>query len=101
MEKADEDTKLYVAGRRGEAHVDELTRLEAAKKAKESLQVKKASFGDFMRHYARPKNGMLLAGTALSWFFLDVAYYGVSLNNATGEGNSFCKVIAKKLITYT
>lgn len=26
---------------------------------------------------------MLLAGTALSWFFLDVAYYGLSLNNAT------------------
>lgn len=47
------------------------------------MQIPKASFGDFMRHYAKPRNGLLLAGTALSWFFLDVAYYGLSLNNAT------------------
>lgn len=83
VEKADEDTRYYVAGKRGEANVDELARVAAAQKANESLQVKKASFGDFMRHYAIPKNGLLLAGTALSWFFLDVAYYGLSLNNAT------------------
>lgn len=85
MEKADEDAKYYVAGKRGEANVDELARIAAAKQANESLQVKKASFGDFMRHFAIPKNGMLLAGTALSWFFLDVAYYGLSLNNSLGS----------------
>ncbi|KAI7784511.1 inorganic phosphate transporter pho84 [Diaporthe eres] len=83
VEKADEDTKLYVSGKRGEASVDEVARLAAQKNATENMKVEKASFKDFMRHYSIPKNGMLLAGCALSWFFLDVAYYGLSLNNAT------------------
>lgn len=83
VEKADQDAKYYVSGKRGEADVDEVARIAAAKNATETMQIPKASFGDFMRHYAKPKNGMLLAGTALSWFFLDVAYYGLSLNNAT------------------
>lgn len=82
VEKADQDAKYYVAGKRGNADVDEIARINAAKSANE-MQVPKASFKDFMRHYAKPKNGLLLAGTALSWFFLDVAYYGLSLNNAT------------------
>lgn len=83
VEKADEDVKFYVSGKRGEPEIDEVARIAAAKNANENLQVHKASVGDFFRHYAKPKNGMLLAGTALSWFFLDVAYYGLSLNNAT------------------
>lgn len=83
VEKADQDAKFYVSGKRGEADVDGVARIAAAKNANETMQVQKASFGDFMRHYAKPKNGMLLAGTSLSWFFLDVAYYGLSLNNAT------------------
>lgn len=84
VEKADLDAKYYVSGQRGEAAVvDEAARVAAAKNASETLHVPKASVGDFLRHYAVPKNGMLLAGTALSWFFLDVAYYGLSLNNAT------------------
>lgn len=82
VEKADQDAKYYVAGKHGNADVDEIARIAAAKSATE-MQIPKASFGDFMRHYAIPKNGLLLAGTALSWFFLDVAYYGLSLNNAT------------------
>lgn len=82
VEKADQDAKYYVAGKRGDANVDEIARINAAKSANE-MQVPKASFKDFMSHYAKPKNGLLLAGTALSWFFLDVAYYGLSLNNAT------------------
>lgn len=83
VEKADQDAKYYVSGRRGEADVDEVARIAAANNAKETMQIPKASFGDFLRHYGKPRNGMLLAGTALSWFFLDVAYYGLSLNNAT------------------
>lgn len=82
VEKADQDAKYYVSGKRGEANVDEIARIAAAKNANQ-MQIPKAGFKDFMRHYAVPKNGLLLAGTALSWFFLDVAYYGLSLNNAT------------------
>ncbi|ROW05861.1 hypothetical protein VMCG_05296 [Cytospora schulzeri] len=83
VERADEDVKFYVSGKRGEATVDEVARLAAQKNATETMGIPKASFSDFMRHYAKPKNGLLLAGTALSWCFLDIAYYGLSLNNAT------------------
>lgn len=83
VEKADQDAKYYVSGKRGEATVDEVARIAAAKNATEQMTIPKASFGDFFRHYSKRKNAMLLAGTALSWFFLDVAYYGLSLNNAT------------------
>jgi PHS family inorganic phosphate transporter-like MFS transporter len=62
VEKADEDTKLYVSGKRGEASVDEVSRLAAQKNATENMKVQPASFKDFMRHYSVPKNGMLLAG---------------------------------------
>ncbi|EOO03909.1 putative inorganic phosphate transporter pho84 protein [Phaeoacremonium minimum UCRPA7] len=83
VEKADADAKAYISGKHGEAQTDDLARIAAQKNATEQMRVPKASFGDFMRHYRIPKNGMLLAGTALSWCFLDIAYYGLSLNNAT------------------
>lgn len=37
------------------------------------MTIPKASWNDFCRHYAIPKNGLLLFGTAGSWFMLDVA----------------------------
>lgn len=41
-----------------------------------------ASFTDFRRHYRQWKNLQILLGTAGSWFFLDVAFYGLGLNNS-------------------
>lgn len=42
----------------------------------------KASFKDFWRHFGQWKYGKYLIGTAGSWFFLDVAYYGLGLNTS-------------------
>lgn len=47
-----------------------------------ALEVPKASWADFWAHYSQWKNGKILLGTAGSWFFLDVAYYGLGLNNS-------------------
>lgn len=69
-----------MAGRR-EGQPDEMARVAANKMAQEKLEVPKASFRDFCRHYSIPKNYLLLIGTAGSWFALDVAFYGLSLNN--------------------
>ncbi|KAH8879195.1 phosphate/H+ symporter [Thozetella sp. PMI_491] len=79
VEKANEDVKAYISGRH-EGNPDELARVAAQKAAAESLTVQKASWSDFVRHYGQLKNAKLLAGTALSWCFLDIAYYGLSLN---------------------
>ncbi|KAK1759335.1 major facilitator superfamily domain-containing protein [Echria macrotheca] len=82
VEKAGNDVEAYMSGK-AEGTTDELARVQAQREANEKMTVQKASWGDFFRHYSKPKNGMLLAGTALSWCFLDIAFYGLSLNNAT------------------
>jgi PHS family inorganic phosphate transporter-like MFS transporter len=81
VEKAEGDAEAYLKGKSG-GTPDDLTRATAQKQANEEMKVQKASWSDFFRHYSKLKNAKLLAGTALSWCFLDIAYYGVSLNNA-------------------
>ncbi|KAI8670610.1 hypothetical protein NCS57_00533100 [Fusarium keratoplasticum] len=82
VEKADEDVKAYMTGKR-EGETDEVARAQVQQGARANLQVPKASWGDFFRHYSKLKNASLLLGTAGSWFCLDVAFYGLSLNNGT------------------
>ncbi|KAK7211416.1 hypothetical protein V2G26_018594 [Clonostachys chloroleuca] len=82
VDKADKDVKAYLSGK-PEGHTEDLVRVETQIAARENLQVTKASWSDFFRHYRKRKNFLLLLGTAGSWFCLDVAFYGLSLNNAT------------------
>ncbi|KAG5931489.1 acid phosphatase pho5 [Claviceps sorghi] len=82
VEKAQDDVKAYISGRRGTDPSSAADDIAAAHSAKEAFQVPKASWKDFCKHYAKPKNFGLLLGTAGSWFVLDVAFYGLSLNNA-------------------
>lgn len=42
----------------------------------------KASWTDFCRHFGHWQNGKVLFGAAYSWFALDVAWYGLGLNNS-------------------
>lgn len=81
VEKAAVDAEAYIKGR-SEGHPDEITRLETAAAAAVQLETPKASTKDFWRHYSQWKHGKVLLGTAGSWFFLDVAFYGLGLNNS-------------------
>jgi len=47
----------------------------------EHSNVQKASWADFMAYFGKWENGKILLGTAVSWFALDVAVYGIGLNN--------------------
>ena len=80
VEKAALDTQAYFEGR-PEGVPDEMKRIEAFKNAEENLVVEKASVKDFFRHFGQWRYGKVLLGTAGSWFLLDVAFYGLSLNN--------------------
>jgi len=80
VEKAGEDTKAYIQGK-FEGHPDEITRAATIQDAQARLDTPKASWKDFVRHYSQWKHGKVLLGTAGSWFFLDVAFYGLGLNN--------------------
>jgi PHS family inorganic phosphate transporter-like MFS transporter len=79
--KADTDSKAYLNGK-SHGEPDEITRVQMREATAEKLEVPKASWADFFRHYGQWKNAKMLIGTAGSWFFLDVAFYGVSLNNS-------------------
>lgn len=81
VEKAAEDTSAYMKGK-SEGEPDEIRRVTTMVQAAPALEIPKASFRDFLHHYGQWKNGKILLGTAGSWFFLDVAYYGISLNNS-------------------
>ncbi|GLI80460.1 acid phosphatase pho5 [Penicillium ochrochloron] len=79
--KADEDVRAYIAGK-SEGHPDEVRRASVIQNHTAELIAPKASWADFWRHYSQWKNGRVLLGTAGSWFFLDVAFYGLGLNNS-------------------
>ena len=81
VEKAGEDTKAYIQGK-AEGRPDEIRRATVIADSEGRLDTPKASWGDFYRHYSQWKFGKVLLGTAGSWFFLDVAFYGLGLNNS-------------------
>ncbi|KAH8673493.1 H+ symporter [Xylariales sp. PMI_506] len=80
--KASDDVEAYRTNKWGEGHPDELTRVTTHQRAEQQLKVPKASLSDFANHYREWKHLKVLLGCALSWFFLDIAFYGLSLNNA-------------------
>jgi PHS family inorganic phosphate transporter-like MFS transporter len=96
--KAGSDVKAYLSSE-PEGHPDEITRINAMQETAPRMEIPKASWSDFCRHYGQWKYGKILLGTAGSWFFLDVAFYGVGLNNATiltaigyAKGNSVYEI---------
>jgi PHS family inorganic phosphate transporter-like MFS transporter len=60
---------------------------------KQPTPTTKANRQAFIHHFSKWKHGKVLLGTAGSWFMLDVAFYGLGLNNsvilqAIGYANS-------------
>jgi PHS family inorganic phosphate transporter-like MFS transporter len=82
VQKAVSDVETYRTGKWGDGEVDEVARVQAKAAAREQLEVPKASWSDFGRHYSKWKNLKVLIGCALSWCFLDIAFYGLGLNNS-------------------
>ncbi|VVT49344.1 uncharacterized protein SAPINGB_P002224 [Magnusiomyces paraingens] len=83
VEKAAADAEQFTSGEIGaapESAVDELR--QTVSNNEEEYEAPKASWKDFWSHFGQWKHGKILLGTAGSWFFLDVAYYGLSLNNS-------------------
>ncbi|PYI11972.1 phosphate permease [Aspergillus sclerotiicarbonarius CBS 121057] len=79
--KAGEDVEAYIEGKR-EGHPDEVKRAAVLQSVNVRLVTPKGSWSDFWSHYLTWKHGKVLLGTAGSWFFLDVAFYGLGLNNS-------------------
>lgn len=79
--KAEGDMRAYMHGKRS-GRIDELLRLQTIQINANKLQIPYPSIGDFCRYFRQWNNFKLLFGTATSWFFLDIAFHGLGLNNA-------------------
>lgn len=79
--KGGSDAEAYLQGT-PEGAPDEVERARAVKEDGPKIEIPKASWRDFFHHYSRWKYSRVLLGTAGSWFLLDVAFYGLGLNNA-------------------
>ena len=72
VEKADQDTKAYMAGK-AEGKPDRMKQAATVAHSEGTLEIPKAGWKDFINHYGQWKHGKVLIGTAGSWFFLDVS----------------------------
>ena len=90
VEKADADIRAYVSSRKSkddDAYIETVHRPRVDHTyhghglPAPSLNVPKASWGDLLAHFGQWKNLRILIGTSMSWFFLDLAFYGLGLNS--------------------
>lgn len=89
-EQAEADIAKFVSGQHGDADEGTVEQLKASgiqelsekKTTVAPPSPPKASWKDFWSHFGQWKYGKILIGTAVSWFMLDVAYYGLGLNTA-------------------
>lgn len=80
VEKGDADIRAYVSSKaKGDIDVARQARLK--KVAGPSLNVPLASWKDLVGYFGTWKNMKVLIGTTMSWFFLDLAFYGLGMNN--------------------
>lgn len=46
------------------------------------IEAPRHTWKDFITYFGKWENGKVLLGTSLSWFFLDIAFYGLGLNSS-------------------
>ncbi|KAF4997890.1 hypothetical protein FGRMN_3529 [Fusarium graminum] len=80
IEKADADIKAYVASK-SKGSFDVVHQVRTKRMAGRNLNVPRASWSDLISFFRQWTNFKMLLGTTLSWFFLDLAFYGLGLNN--------------------
>ncbi|RFU33679.1 hypothetical protein B7463_g2704, partial [Scytalidium lignicola] len=82
IEKADADIKAYM-NNEAKATIDPITQHRTKATIGNRLSVPTASWPDCITYFRQWQNAKVLIGTTSSWFFLDLAYYGLQLNNST------------------
>ncbi|KAG6019529.1 hypothetical protein E4U19_007168 [Claviceps sp. Clav32 group G5] len=83
VEKADADIKAYVASNVANKSITDLEssrRHSRSKVSESSLDLPQASWADVFAYFREWGNFKVLVGTTMSWFFLDLAFYGLGLN---------------------
>ncbi|KAK1244445.1 hypothetical protein MKX07_003244 [Trichoderma sp. CBMAI-0711] len=81
IEKADADIRAYVSSKSKSDYSIKRSR-STTLTTEQPLDVPAASWPDLMSYFGTWSNFKMLVGTTMSWFFLDLAYYGLGLNNS-------------------
>jgi MFS transporter, PHS family, inorganic phosphate transporter len=80
IEKAEADVKAYMKNQK-EGVVDPLSQQQTKERMGKKLAVPKASWPDVFSYFSQWQNLKVIFSTTASWFFLDLAFYGLGLNN--------------------
>ncbi|KAH6671951.1 H+ symporter [Halenospora varia] len=80
IEKAQADIKAYM-NNKSEGEVDPIQQQKTKQRMARNLDAPNASWPDAFSYFSQWKNFKVLFGTMASWFFLDLAFYGLGLNN--------------------
>ncbi|KAF2757373.1 phosphate permease [Pseudovirgaria hyperparasitica] len=82
VERATADASHYTSGKLGQARLNDIhhatTRAEMRKYRRPRPSLKEA-----LSFFSRRRNALHLLGTAGSWFFLDIAFFGLGLNSGS------------------
>jgi PHS family inorganic phosphate transporter-like MFS transporter len=81
IEKAQADITAYVNNKK-EGVVDPISQQTTKAKMGKKLAAPKASWPDVLSYFSQWKNFKIIFSTTVSWFFLDLAFYGLGLNNS-------------------
>nr|CAI94747.1 phosphate transporter [Hebeloma cylindrosporum] len=90
-QKAEEDIKMDNIPKGDKGEIENKTRAVDSSSADTSdvdeatapvdvLVKKKAHFSEFVAYFSEWRHGKMLLGTCMCWFLLDVAFYGINLN---------------------
>ncbi|KAK1969142.1 H+ symporter [Colletotrichum sublineola] len=95
VEKADADIRAYMASK-SKGEYDPELQAKMRKEAGPAYNTPAASWPDTWAYFSQWIHFKMLMGTALSWFFLDLAFYGLGLNSTVvlqtigfADGNNF------------
>lgn len=72
----DKSTKKDTTGMTAEQIIED----EMGLGSREAARRKKSHFKEFLTYFSEWRHAKILIGTSLCWFFLDIAFYGINLN---------------------
>lgn len=81
VEKASVDARKYRYGKQGNA-VNPITQAKARNEMAK-YRTPRPSLGEVFRYYSQKRQAIRLFGTSMSWFFLDLAFYGLGFSSAS------------------
>ena len=86
LDQAAANVYAWRSGVRGNGSTDLLRRVQVLQDVKRKYHSPQPTYTDLKAYYRKRRNALALVGTAGSWFFLDIAFYGLGLNSSTVLG---------------